>query len=160
MEFVISFFRDFLSGPLYIVIAITSVIGICACIGYLAETQLKAKEERARNDAMYAHVHLLPVDGTTGLQPVSNVQTAYPSAQLESIGQVATTNLAQNTVVSSTGTQVSASTVHSATSSGPAAMPVGQTGATASTSMSVGMPVNQATTTTSTATPTDGQQQQ
>ena len=48
---IISFFRDFLSGPLYIVVAIISAIGIIACIGYLAEATLKQKElEKVQND--------------------------------------------------------------------------------------------------------------
>ena len=44
LDVIISFFRDFLSGPLYIVVAIISAIGIIACIGYLAEATLKQKE--------------------------------------------------------------------------------------------------------------------
>lgn len=96
MEFVISFFRDFLSGPLYIVVAIVSVIGILACIGYLAEKQLKAKEEKKKLDEMYAQVHLLPTDVATGAETVTNVQTVFPSVQLESVGQGGASNVAQN----------------------------------------------------------------
>lgn len=94
----ISFFRDFLSGPLYIVVVVISVIGIFACIGYLAERNLKEKEEKKKYEEMYAHVHLLPVDDTTGLQTVSTAQTAFPTAQLGNVGEVSATNVAQNVV--------------------------------------------------------------
>lgn len=94
----ISFFRDFLSGPLYIVVVVISVIGIFACIGYLAERDLKAKEEKKKYEEMYARVHLLPVDDTTGVQTVSTAQTAYPTAQLGNVGEVSATNVAQNVV--------------------------------------------------------------
>lgn len=44
MEFIITFFRDILNGPLYIVVSVISGILICSCIGYLAEqSQLKRK---------------------------------------------------------------------------------------------------------------------
>lgn len=94
----ISFFRDFLSGPLYIVVVVISVIGIFACIGYLAERDLKEKEEKKKYEEMYARVHLLPVDDTTGVQTVSTAQTAYPTAQLGNVGEVSATNVAQNVV--------------------------------------------------------------
>lgn len=96
----ISFFRDFLSGPLYIVVVVISVIGIFACIGYLAERSIKEKEEKKKYEEMYARVHLLPVDDATGVQTVSTAQTAFPTAQLGNVGDVSATNVAQNAVLS------------------------------------------------------------
>ena len=45
MDFLITFFRDILSGPVYIVVAIISGILICSCIGYLAERSIKKREK-------------------------------------------------------------------------------------------------------------------
>ena len=61
LDVIISFFRDFLSGPLYIVVVVFSVIGIVACIGYLAEATLKQKELEKRQKEMYAEVHFLQI---------------------------------------------------------------------------------------------------
>ncbi len=46
MDMIISFFRDTLSGPLYIVIVVVAVILFFACIGYLAERKLKLTKEQ------------------------------------------------------------------------------------------------------------------
>lgn len=47
MDIVISFFRDFLDGPLYIAVVVIGVILICAGIGYFAEkSQLRKKKEQ------------------------------------------------------------------------------------------------------------------
>lgn len=46
MDFIITFFRDILDGPVYIVVTVICSIFICACIGYLAEKKQKQKKER------------------------------------------------------------------------------------------------------------------
>lgn len=56
MEFIITFFRDILDGPIYIVVAIICVILICSCIGYLAETSLNKKKEKQKYDETHATV--------------------------------------------------------------------------------------------------------
>ena len=48
MDIVISFFRDTLDGPFYIVWVIFCVILIFACIGYLAEKGIKNKKEKEK----------------------------------------------------------------------------------------------------------------
>lgn len=48
MEIIISFFRDFLSGPLYIAIVVINSILICAGIGYFAEKSQNAKKEKQK----------------------------------------------------------------------------------------------------------------
>ncbi len=44
----IKFFRDILDGPLYVVVAILSVIFIMAIIGYLMEKKKISDEEKSR----------------------------------------------------------------------------------------------------------------
>lgn len=44
MEFFITFFRDIIDGPAYIIVTVVAAILLCACIGYLAEKKLKAKK--------------------------------------------------------------------------------------------------------------------
>ncbi len=95
MDVIISFFRDFLSGPLYIVVVVFSVIGIVACIGYLAEATLKQKELEKRQKEMYAEVHFLPTDDVSAASIASNAVTTISSAQLQHVGNVVTTNVAQ-----------------------------------------------------------------
>lgn len=56
MEFIITFFRDILDGPLYIVVAVISVILICSCIGYLAETSLNKKKAKQQYDESHANI--------------------------------------------------------------------------------------------------------
>lgn len=48
MEIVITFFRDILSGSLYVVVSIICAILICSCIGYLAE-QKELKNKSVKN---------------------------------------------------------------------------------------------------------------
>lgn len=99
MEVIISFFRDFLSGPLYIVVVVISVVGIIACIGYLAEATLKQKELEKKQKEMYAEVHFLPTDESSATSIVSNVETGVSSAQLQHVGDVTATNIAQSEAV-------------------------------------------------------------
>ncbi len=95
LDFFISFFRDFLSGPLYIVVVVISVIGIFACIGYIAEATMKQKEEQKKLEEMYAKVHLIPADSETGSHISSGVETVISSAQLNQVGAASATNMAQ-----------------------------------------------------------------
>lgn len=101
LEFIISFFRDFLSGPVYIIVVVISVIGIIACIGYLADAISKQKQEQKKYEQMYAQVHLIPTDDTTGFSMITNAETALSTAQLNQVGDASATNLAQTTANSS-----------------------------------------------------------
>lgn len=56
MDFIITFFRDILDGPLYIVVTVISVILICSCIGYLAEVSLNKKKAKKQYEASYASI--------------------------------------------------------------------------------------------------------
>ena len=48
MENVIHFFRDTLSGPVYVIVVIIAIILIFACIGYLAENKIKEKKQKEK----------------------------------------------------------------------------------------------------------------
>ena len=56
MEFIITFFRDILDGPLYIVVAVISIILICSCIGYLAETSINKKKAKQEYENSHANL--------------------------------------------------------------------------------------------------------
>lgn len=46
LDFIVTFFRDILDGPLYIVVVILNIILICSCIGYLGERYLNNKKKK------------------------------------------------------------------------------------------------------------------
>lgn len=101
LDVIISFFRDVLSGPLYIIVVVISVIGIFSCIGYLAERIMNEKETVKKQKEMYAEVHLLPTtDAQSASEIASNVSTTISSAQVNQVGTITATNLAQSDVVS------------------------------------------------------------
>ena len=51
MKFLLWFFRDFLDGPLYIIVVIINTILICAGIGYFAEkSQIQKKKKQEFNN--------------------------------------------------------------------------------------------------------------
>lgn len=76
MDFIITFFRDVLDGPLYTVVSLICGILICSCIGYLGEQYLKKKEsEKEYNDT---HAVISDTNSNNVNTVQSNVQ---PSAQ-------------------------------------------------------------------------------
>lgn len=56
MEFLLWFFRDFLDGPLYIIVLIINIILICAGIGYFAEKSQIQKKKRQESDNNFVSV--------------------------------------------------------------------------------------------------------
>ncbi len=56
MDFIIVFFRDILSGPLYIAIVVINSILICSCIGYLGEQYLNRKKSKIKYDETHATI--------------------------------------------------------------------------------------------------------
>ena len=48
MEVFVHFFRDTLSGPVYVIVVIIAIILIFACIGYLAENKIKEKKQKEK----------------------------------------------------------------------------------------------------------------
>lgn len=51
VDIIIIFFRDILSGPLYVFITIINSILICSCIGYMGERYLNDKKKNKITDA-------------------------------------------------------------------------------------------------------------
>lgn len=70
------FFRDFLDGPVYIIVAVLSLIFIMAIIGFIAERLQLEKEEKNR-------VAVLGNDVST-VSPVSQVAGESPASQVPS----------------------------------------------------------------------------
>ncbi len=75
MDFIIVFFRDILSGPLYIALVVVNTILICSCIGYLGENYLNRKKSNAHYEETHAAVNSntgVSVASTSnqGVQPV------------------------------------------------------------------------------------------
>ena len=66
MDQFISFFRDTLDGPLYIVVVVIAIILFFACIGYLAEKSINSKKEKEK----YADVN--PSEDFVKVEEVSN----------------------------------------------------------------------------------------
>ena len=56
VDFIITFFRDVLDGPLYTVVSLICGILICSCIGYLGEQYLKKKESEKEYNETHATV--------------------------------------------------------------------------------------------------------
>ena len=96
MEFVITFFRDILDGPLYIVVAIISVILICSCIGYLAETSINKKKAKQEYDESHADVsNSSPVENNLNPEPNKvedsiNVNTQVPPTMNSTVPEMGT----------------------------------------------------------------------
>ena len=70
MDFIISFFRDVLDGPLYIVVAILCGILICSCIGYLGERYLKKQEAKK----LYEETHAAIAEETIDASAIATVE--------------------------------------------------------------------------------------
>lgn len=56
MDFVITFFRDILDGPLYFIVAFICGILFCSCIGYLGEVYLNKRKQAENFNKTYASV--------------------------------------------------------------------------------------------------------
>lgn len=91
MEVFVHFFRDTLSGPVYVIVVIIAIILIFACIGYLAENKIKEKEQKEK----YAEVAgpgevIKSVEATAPIPVVSAVATPVneiPVAQSVAVEQ-------------------------------------------------------------------------
>lgn len=70
------FFRDFLDGPVYIIVAVLSLIFIMAIIGFIAERLQLEKEEKNRVAVLGNDVSTVP--------PVSPVAEESPIPQVPS----------------------------------------------------------------------------
>ncbi len=71
MDIIITFFRDILDGPLYIIVAVISGILICSCIGYLAEQSLNKKKQIENHTEEHLNVEKTQKTQTTNSPPIS-----------------------------------------------------------------------------------------
>lgn len=89
MDFIITFFRDILDGPLYIVVAVISGILICSCIGYLAERSMIKKKEKEQYDKEHFNVEENPTqevrieEKEISLNAVPDPQEPMETVQIE-----------------------------------------------------------------------------
>jgi len=78
MEFIITFFRDILDGPVYIIVTVICSILICACIGYLAEK----RQNKKRQSEQYARVsNTLGSVSSPGVSPTVEKQNPVLSSE-------------------------------------------------------------------------------
>lgn len=107
MDFIITFFRDILDGPLYIIVAIISGILICSCIGYMAEVSLNKKKakkeyEESHADLSSASINQVESQGQASMpisdisSPVNQPQSTNQTVSNQAVGVTATTIPTQN----------------------------------------------------------------
>ncbi len=86
MDFIITFFRDVLDGPLYIVIAVIAGILICSCIGYLAERSIIKKREKKKYEQEHFNVDTSSVaNSNIEVRGVDSSVQAVPSVEMETV---------------------------------------------------------------------------
>lgn len=107
MDFIITFFRDILDGPLYIIVAIISGILICSCIGYMAEVSLNKKKvkkeyEESHADLSSASINQVESQGQSSMpisdisSPVNQPQPTNQTVSNQAVGVKAATIPTQN----------------------------------------------------------------
>lgn len=86
MDFIITFFRDVLDGPLYIVIAVIAGILICSCIGYLAERSIIKKREKKKYEQEHFNVDTSSIaNSNIEVRGVDSSVQADPSVEMETV---------------------------------------------------------------------------
>lgn len=88
VDVVVIFFRDVLSGPLYIVIAVVNSILICSCIGYMGEQYLNKKKQKMMNNVNDSNV-------PSG-NPINNVEAAVRPANVSYSANNVVSNIPQS----------------------------------------------------------------
>lgn len=86
MDFIITFFRDILDGPLYIVVAVLSGILICSCIGYLAERSIIKKREKRKYEQEHFNVDASSIaNSNVEVGEVDSNLIPEPSIEMETV---------------------------------------------------------------------------
>lgn len=88
MDIIVTFFRDILDGPLYIIVSIISGILFCSCIGYLAERNNLKKAAKKKFENSYATVN--NIDNSIGNNANNlgdTINNIVDSSQSVNIGQ-------------------------------------------------------------------------
>lgn len=73
MDIIIIFFRDILSGPLYIIVSIVNSILICSCIGYLGEQYLNKRKIKEMSSVNAFNVPLGNGSGNVEIDATANL---------------------------------------------------------------------------------------
>lgn len=89
MDGFIVFFRNILSGPLYIAVVVIAIVLIFACIGYLAEKGLNEKKIASQ----YVEADSVVIDHPTSSSAV--IDTYVPLEETQSVPDVDTPNLVE-----------------------------------------------------------------
>ena len=74
MDFFITFFRDILDGPVYIVVSIICGILFCSCIGYLAETHFNKKKQALEYQNTHVNVSMNTPSSVGSINMQQNTQ--------------------------------------------------------------------------------------
>ena len=74
MDFFITFFRDILDGPVYMVVAIICGILFCSFIGYLAEVHFNKKKQALEYQSTHANVSMNTPSNAGGVTMQQNIQ--------------------------------------------------------------------------------------
>lgn len=88
MDFVITFFRDVLDGPLYIVVAIICGILICSCIGYLGEQYLNKEKAKKEFEATHAELSSPVANDVVNTSVVTNGPVENVSTSIQEVNNV------------------------------------------------------------------------
>ncbi len=104
MNFIISFFRDILDGPVYIITTVISSILFCACLGYLLEKSQNQKKEKEK----YAEVTPTSSETSSPAGPSLQMETTVsPAVENTPISSPAPTTIpAQSTAVMPTAPMI------------------------------------------------------
>ena len=108
MDIVISFFRDTLDGPFYIVWVVVLVILIFACIGYLAEKGINRKKEKEKYATVSNTGNTEVVQDTVVNEPINDTQvdTSVATPVAETVSEVTTTPIQDVSSTSVVASQV------------------------------------------------------
>ena len=108
MDIVISFFRDTLDGPFYIVWVVVLVILIFACIGYLAEKGINRKKEKEKYATVSDTGNTEVVQDTVVNEPINDTQvdTSVATPVAETVSEVTTTPIQDVSSTSVVASQV------------------------------------------------------
>lgn len=124
MDFIITFFRDILDGPLYIIVTVICSILICACIGYLAEKRQKKRQAKEQ----YVEVSNVSIPSATVASSVPTVpavpSTASTAVVTPVISTVPSQEVGGNVPFATPVQEVSTSTVAPVQIEKPSVVPI------------------------------------
>lgn len=91
----IEFFRDILSGPIYIIVAVIAIILIMAIIGFLMERK-KLEKEQKEKVAVINNQNIVPPINPITVQEESKIETNINNGQIpSSLENISNSNIPQ-----------------------------------------------------------------